>query len=83
MFFKIDKMNTATKNLNELQLHFLRFFSEVEVSDQETQDIKNMVSNYYFNKAEIAIEKAIKDKNIDIKALENDENLHFRSKNKF
>lgn len=70
MFFKIDKMNTAAKNLNELQLHFLRFFSEVEVSDQETQDIKNMVSNYYFNKAEIAIEKAIKDKNIDIKELE-------------
>ena len=29
-----------------------------------------MVSNYYFEKAEKAIEKAIKDKNIDLKALE-------------
>ena len=73
-------MNSAAKNLNELQLHFLQFFSEVEVSEQETKDIKNMVSNYYFEKAEKAVEKAIEDKSIDIKALENNENLHFRSK---
>ena len=71
-------MSTATKNLNELQLHFLQFFSEVEVSEQETNDIKNMVSKYYFEKAEKAIEKAIKDKNIDVLAMEKDENLHHR-----
>lgn len=75
-------MNSAAKNLNELQLHFLQFFSEVEVSEQETKDIKNMVSNYYFEKAEKAVEKAIEDKNIDIKALEDNNNLHFRSKSK-
>ena len=74
-------MNAAAKNLNELQLHFLQFFSEIEVNEQETKDIKNLVSNYYFEKAEKAIEKAIKDKNIDLKALEEDENLHFRAKN--
>ncbi len=74
-------MNAAAKNLNELQLHFLQFFSEVEVTEQETKDIKNLVSNYYFEKAEKAIEKAIKDKNIDLKALEADKNLHYRSKN--
>ena len=71
-------MSTATKNLNELQLHFLQFFSEVEVSEQETNDIKNMVSKYYFEKAEKAIEKAIKDKNIDVLVMEKDENLHHR-----
>jgi hypothetical protein len=71
-------MSTNTKNLNELQLHFLQFFSEVEVSEQETKDIKNMVSKYYFEKAEKAIEKAIKDKNIDVLAMEKDNNLHHR-----
>jgi hypothetical protein len=75
-------MSIAVKNLNELQLHFLQFFSEVEVSEQETQDIKNMVSNYYFEKAEAAISKAIADKNIDIEALEKNQNLHFRAKSK-
>ena len=73
-------MNSAAKNLNELQLHFLQFFSEVEVSEQETKDIKNMVSNYYFEKAEKAVEKAIEDKSIDIKALEENKNLHLRLK---
>lgn len=71
-------MNTTAKNLNDLQMHFLQFFSEIEVTEQETNDIKNMVSNYYFEKAQKAIEKAIVDKNIDVKAMENDENLHHR-----
>jgi hypothetical protein len=72
-------MSTVAKNLNDLQLHFLHYFSEVEVSDQETKDIKNMVAKYYFEKAEKAIEKAIEDKNIDIDAMEKDQNLHFRA----
>jgi hypothetical protein len=71
-------MNSVAKNLNEIQLHFLQYFSEFEVSEQETNDIKNMVSKYYFEKAEKAIEKAISDKKIDIKALENNPNLHYR-----
>ena len=52
-------MNATAKNLNELQLHFLQFFSENEVTDEETKDIKNMVSKYYFEKAQNAIDKAI------------------------
>jgi hypothetical protein len=71
-------MNSVAKNLNDIQLHFLQYFSEFEVSEQETNDIKNMVSNYYFEKAEKAIEKAILDKKIDIKSLENNTNLHYR-----
>jgi hypothetical protein len=71
-------MNTTTTKLNDLQLHFLKYLSEFEVSDQETNDIKNIVSNYYFNKAELAIDDAIVLKSIDINALENDKNLHFR-----
>jgi hypothetical protein len=71
-------MNSVAKNLNDIQLHFLQYFSEFEVSEQETNDIKNMVSNYYFEKAEKAIEKAILDKKMDIKSLENNTNLHYR-----
>jgi hypothetical protein len=73
-------MNTNTAKLNDLQLHFLKYLSEFEVSDQETNDIKKMVSSYYFDKAQFAIDKAIDDKNIDIEALENNENLHYRLK---
>ena len=72
-------MNATAKNLNELQLHFLQFFSEKEVTDEETKDIKNMVSKYYFEKAQNAINKAILDKNINIDALEKNQNLHFRA----
>ena len=72
-------MNATSKNLNELQLHFLQFFSEKEVTDEETKDIKNMVSKYYFEKAQNAINKAILDKNINIDALEKNQNLHFRA----
>ena len=72
-------MNATAKNLNELQLHFLQFFSEKEVTDEETKDIKNMVSKYYFKKAQNAINKAILDKNINIDALEKNQNLHFRA----
>lgn len=72
-------MNTASKNLNELQLHFLQFFSEIEVSEKETNDIKNMVSNYYFEKAEKAIQAAIIERNIDINDLENNPDLHYRA----
>lgn len=72
-------MNAIAKNLNELQLHFLQFFSENEVTDEETKDIKNMVSKYYFEKAQKAIDKAITDKKIDVNSLERDENLHFRA----
>lgn len=73
-------MNPNTTKLNDLQLHFLKYLSEFEVSDQETSDIKKMVSSYYFDKAQVAIDKAIEAKNIDINALENNENLHFRLK---
>jgi hypothetical protein len=72
-------MNTVPKNLNEIQMHFLQYFSEFEVSEQETNDIKNMVSKYYFDKAEIALEKAISEKNIDILSMESNQNLHFRA----
>ena len=75
-------MNTTTKKLNELQLHFLQFFSENEVTDQETKEIKNIVSKYYFEKAQNALEKAILEKKINLDALEQNQHLHFRvSKN--
>ena len=72
-------MNTTAKNLNELQLHFLQFFSENEVTDQETKEIKNIVSKYYFEKAQNALEKAILEKKINLGALEQNQNLHFRA----
>ena len=72
-------MNATAKNLNEIQLHFLQYFSEFDVSEQETNDIKNMVSSYYFEKAEIALEKALIEKNINLDVLEKNQNLHFRA----
>jgi hypothetical protein len=74
------KMNTSATKLNDLQLHFLKYLSEFDVSEQETNDIKKMVSNYYFDKAQTAIDQAIEAKNTDVKALENEENLHYRLK---
>lgn len=82
MTLNILKMNTVAKNLNDIQLHFLQYFSEFDVSDQETNDIKNMVSNYYFEKAERALEKAINEKNIDVIAMEKADNLHYRASKK-
>ena len=75
-------MNATAKKLNEIQLHFLQYFSEFDVSEQETNDIKNIVSNYYFEKAESALEKALIEKNVDLDALEKNQNLHFRATNK-
>ena len=75
-------MNSVAKNLNDIQLHFLQYFSEFEVSEQETKDIKNIVSKYYFDKAENAIENAIKEKNIDVIEMENNPNLHYRTTKK-
>lgn len=72
-------MNPTATKLNDLQLHFLKYLSEFEVSDQETNDIKKMVSSYYFKKAQIAIDQAIENKNISIPSLETLDNLHFRS----
>jgi putative heme degradation protein len=73
-------MNTSATKLNDLQIHFLKYLSEFDVSEQETNDIKKIVSNYYFDKAQDAIDKIIEIKNIDIKALEKEENLHYRFK---
>ena len=75
-------MNATAKNLNKLQLHFLQFFSEKEVTDEETKDIKNMVSKYYFEKAQNAIEQAMSAKNINVESLETNKNLHFRASKK-
>jgi anti-sigma regulatory factor (Ser/Thr protein kinase) len=77
---KKQKMNATATKLNALQLHFLKYLSEFDVSDQEANDIKKIVSNYYFDKAQHAIDQAVEAKSIDIKALEIEGNLHYRTK---
>lgn len=68
-------MEVPTK-LNKMQLHFLQFLSQRQVSEQELEDIQRMVAQYYFDKAEAELEKVIKEKGITEADVENLKNQH-------
>ncbi|WP_028666534.1 hypothetical protein [Runella zeae] len=68
-------MEVPTK-LNKMQLHFLQFLSQRQVSEQELEDIQRMVAQYYFDKAEAELEKIIKEKGITEADVENLKNQH-------
>ncbi len=71
-------MEVPTK-LNKMQLHFLQFLSQRQVSEQELEDIQRMVAQYYFDKAEAELEKVIKEKGITEADVENLKNQHLRT----
>lgn len=71
-------MEVPTK-LNKMQLHFLQFLSQRQVSEQELEDIQRMVAQYYFDKAEAELEKIIKEKGITEADVENLKNQHLRT----
>ncbi|WP_461109194.1 hypothetical protein [Spirosoma koreense] len=53
-----------------MQLHLLRFFSEHQVSEEETAEIQQLIVNHYAQKAdermdEIWTEKGISEQTID------------------
>ncbi|MFN8347673.1 MAG: hypothetical protein U0X91_21895 [Spirosomataceae bacterium] len=70
--------NKPTK-LNEVQMHFLQFFSQRQVSKQELEDIQRMIAQYYFDKAEIELEKTICEKGITENSIEDLKNQHLRT----
>lgn len=70
--------NKPTK-LNEVQMHFLQFLSQRQVSNQELEDIQRMIAQYYFDKAEIELEKIIQEKGIAETSMEDLKNQHLRT----
>lgn len=40
------------QKLSDIQLHLLRFFSEREVSNEETLEIQRMIARFYAEKAD-------------------------------
>ncbi len=45
------------QKLSPIQIHFLRFFSEREIDDQETYELQKIIANYYLTKADSLMEK--------------------------
>lgn len=41
-----------SQKLSDIQLHFLRFFSERDVSNEETIEIQRMIARFYAEKAD-------------------------------
>ena len=72
----------GAKKLNKLQLHFLQFFLNRDIDDNETEQIKQVIAQYYFDKAEKEIENVIREKGITNISIENLKNQHLRTKYK-
>jgi hypothetical protein len=69
----------AVNHMNPVQLHLLQFFSQKDVSEQETEDIQRMISQYYFDKAETELEKVLQEKQISETVIDNLANVHLRT----
>lgn len=50
-------MATAIQNLNPIQVHLLRFFSEKNVNENETKELQLLIANHYAKKADDLMEK--------------------------
>jgi hypothetical protein len=59
----------VTQKLSPIQVHFLRFFSEREVDDQETNEIQKIIANYYLNKADSLMDSIWKEKGYSEKKM--------------
>lgn len=63
-------MTPQPEKLNSMQLHLLRFFSEHQVSEQETKEIQQLIVNYYANKADERMEAIWSEKNFSEQTME-------------
>jgi hypothetical protein len=45
-----------TQKLNPIQVHLLRFFSERNVNEQETNELQQLIANFYAQKADKLME---------------------------
>jgi hypothetical protein len=52
-----DKIEVQPTMLNEMQLHLLEMFSRKKMSQAEMEDIKRLISVYYYNKFNDELDK--------------------------
>jgi hypothetical protein len=57
------QLNTPTK-LSPIQLNLIRLFSQRNVSDEETLELGRLISKYYSDKAEQALEQHMAEQGI-------------------
>lgn len=72
--------NMGAKKLNKLQLHFIQFFLNRNINDEETDKIKQIIAQYYFDKAGDELEKVMVDKSLTIEDIQKLKDQHLRTK---
>ena len=68
----------ATTVFNPIQLYLLKLFSNME-SEQELEEVKQVLSNYYFKKVEKRASEISKQKGWTQDTLDAMANQHFRT----
>ncbi len=58
-------MTAITPKLSQIQVHLLRFFSERNINDQETQELQQLIANHYAQKADKLMETIWQEKGYD------------------
>ncbi len=58
-------MTAITPKLSPIQVHLLRFFSERNINDQETQELQQLIANHYAQKADKLMETIWQEKGYD------------------
>lgn len=56
----------SSEKVDRLQLELLEMFSSRKFSEQELVDIKKMISEYYFDKADQEMDKHFEEKSWDV-----------------
>jgi len=58
-------MAATAQKLSPIQVHLLRFFSEKNVTEQETQELQKLIAKYYAEKADNLMEDIWHEKQYD------------------
>ena len=61
-----DHDSIQSKKINQLQLELLEMFSQRRFSEQELIDIKKMISDYYFERADREIDQLFEEQKWDV-----------------
>jgi hypothetical protein len=58
-------MIATIPKLSPIQVHLLRFFSERNINDQETQELQQLIANHYAQKADKLMDSIWQEKGYD------------------
>ena len=58
-------MATIAPKLSPIQVHLLRFFTERNVNEQETQELQKLIAQYYADKADKLMEEIWQEKGLN------------------